>query len=249
MDGDIQRTPAAQPTQPTQQESDFVNDFLKNVDPADLPHVQKYYEDWGAKVTQGFQERAAELQRYKDLGVDYDGIVAAVNLMRIGDTDPLLLYTQIGEFLKEEGLLPVPEENGQEELDPMFEGASPELVKEFKKLQQNSSKFDSFIQQYETNQRNAEGQRQLDKMMEDLHTRHGKFDDKAILARIVDGMKPDEAVADFRKHIEENYNPKPKAPPIVGGGRTAVDQVDSSKMKDRKTRLATVQSILGGIDT
>jgi hypothetical protein len=86
-------------------------------------------------------------------------------------------------------------------------------------------------------------------MMEDLHTRHGKFDDGAILARIMNGMKPDEAVADFNKHISENYNPKASAPPVVGGGRTAVDQVDSSKMKDKKTRLQTIQSILGGIDT
>jgi hypothetical protein len=229
-------------------EDAFVNEFLKNVAPEDLPAVEKYYKDWGAKVTQSQQAKAAELQKYLDLGVDYDSIVASVNLMRLGDTDPLRLYNEIGAFLKEEGLLDVP---GEEEVDvdPMFEGASPEMVKKFKDMESKVSKFDSFVTDFETQQKNAEGQRQLDKMMEDLHTRHGKFDDGAILARIMNGMKPDEAVADFNKHISENYNPKASAPPVVGGGRTAVDQVDSSKMKDKKTRLQTIQSILGGIDT
>lgn len=214
--------------------------------------MEKYFKDWGAKVTQSHQQKAAELQKYLDLGVEYDGLVAAVNLMAIGDKDPLLLYNQIGEYLKEEGLLPMSDSGMQEpELDPIFEGANPELVKKFKDMEGKVTKFDAFMEQYDTQQKNAEGQRQLDKMLGELHTKHGDFDEQAVLARIMNGMKPDEAVQDFNKMISERYNPKPKpsAPPVIGGGRTAVDQVDASKMKDKKTRLATVQSILGGIDS
>lgn len=216
-----------------------------------MPAVEKYYKEWGKQVTQSSQARAAELQRYLDLGVDYDGIVAAVNLMKIGDTDPMLLYTQIGEFLKEEGLLNMPEEQ-EPEVDPMFEGASPELVKKFKDMEAKTTKFETFQQTIEQERQNAEGQRELDKMMKELHTKHGEFDEMAVLARIMNGRKPDDAVKDYNDYLNKNYNPKPKpiAPPVLGGGRTAVDQVDSSKIRHDKTaRKALVNQILGGIDS
>jgi len=216
-----------------------------------LPAVEKYYRDWGAKVTQSSQQKSAELQKYLDLGVDYDGIVAAVNLMKIGDQDPLLLYKQIGEYLKEEGLLEMPQEQ-EVEVDPMFEGASPELVKEFKELKGKVGKFDSFMTDIEQERSNAAGQRELDKMMSELHTKHGEFDEMAVLARIMNGKKPDEAVKDYNDYLAKNYNPKPKAsaPPVLGGGRTAVDQVDSSKIRNDKTaRKALVGQLLEGIDS
>jgi hypothetical protein len=231
-----------------QTDEDFVNEFLKNVAPEDLPAVEKYYKEWGAKVTQSSQQKSAELQRYLDLGVDYDSIVAAVNLMMFGDQNPLALYQQLEAYLKEEGLLEMPTEQGNEEVDPMFEGASPEMVKQFTELKQKADKFESFMTQVESERTNAAGQAELDKMMKELHTKHGDFDEMAILARIMNGMKPDEAVKDFTETISKNYNPKPKAPPVIGGGRTAVDQVDSSKMKDKATRKQYIQSILGGID-
>jgi len=58
-------------------------------------------------------------------------------------------------------------------------------------------------------------------------------------------------VKDYLKVIQELNSPQPKssAPPVLGGGRTAVDQVDSSKMNDPKTRKALVAEILGGIDS
>ena len=219
-----------------------------------MPAVEKYYKEWGKQVTQSSQAKSAELQRYLDIGVDYDSLIAAVNLMRLGDADPLKLYNEIGAYLKEEGLLDMPTEDGGngngQEANPLFDGASPEFVKEYQELKTKADKFESFMTQIEAERTNADGQRQLDKMMGELHTKHGDFDEMAVLARIMNGMKPDEAVADFNEMISKNYNPKAKtAPPVIGGGRTAVDQVDSSKMKDKKTRLAAVQSILGGIDS
>jgi len=244
-----------QPTPPVGQDPNaadaFVNEFLKNVAPEDLPHVEKYYKDWGAKVTQSSQAKSEELQRYLDLGVDFDSIVAAVNLMKIGDTDPLMLYNQIGEYLKEEGLLKMPGEQEQE-VDSMFDGASPELVKKFKDMEAKTTKFEQFQQTIEQERTNAAGQQELDKMMKELHTKHGEFDEMAVLARIMNGHKPDDAVKDYNDYLNKNYNPKPKAtaPPVLGGGRTAVDQVDSSKIRhDKVARKALVNQLLGGIDT
>ena len=219
-----------------------------------MPAVEKYYKEWGKQVTQSSQAKSAELQKYLDIGVDYDSLISAVNLMRLGDADPVKLYNEIGAFLKEEGLLEMSNDadggNTGQEANPLFDGASPEFVKEYESLKAKADKFESFMTQIESERENADGQRQLDKMMGELHTKHGDFDEMAVLARIMNGMKPDEAVADFNEMISKNYNPKAKtAPPVIGGGRTAVDQVDSSKMKDKKTRLAAVQSILGGIDS
>jgi hypothetical protein len=171
--------------------------------------------------------------------------------MKIGDTDPLMLYNQIGEYLKEEGLLKMPEEQ-EPEVDPMFDGASPELVKKFKDMEAKTTKFEQFQQTIEQERTNAQGQRELDKMMKELHTKHGEFDEMAVLARIMNGHKPDDAVKDYNDYLNKNYNPKPKAaaPPVLGGGRTAVDQVDSSKIRHDKTaRKALVNQILGGIDS
>lgn len=189
------------------------------------------------------------------MGTDYESVQAAINTMRWADADPLSFYQAIKEQLESMGIL-TNEQNtqqtGQAPELPEFEGIPESFLKEHLELREKADKFDRFMENYESEKNMQTNQQQLDKIMAELHTKHGRFDEDAVLARMIKGMNPDDAAKDYLKSIQEyisNPQGKQAPPPVLGAGRTAVDQVDSSKLNDPKTRKALVAEILGGIDS
>jgi hypothetical protein len=235
------------------QPDEYVNDFLSKVDPVDRPYVEKYYKDWGAGVTQKFQDYSERIKPWEELGADYESVQAAIATMRWADSDPLAFYNAIKEQLEEMELLTNDNNtqlNTAPTVPPEFDGVPEAFVKEHLELRSKAEKFDKFMSDYENEKNTTQNQQQLDKIMSELHTKHGRFDEDAVLARMIKGMNPDDAVKDYIKVVSEISNPQKQAPPpVLGSGRTAVDQVDSSKLKDNKTRKALVAEILGGIDS
>lgn len=176
--------------------------------------------------------------------------------MRWADSDPVGFYNAIQAQLEEMGLLSndqnIPNGAPPPNIPAEFDGVPEAFVKEHMELRQKAEKFDQFMQSYESDRSAQENQAQLDKIMDGLHTKHGQFDEDAVLARMIKGMNPDDAVKDYLKVVQEFSSPQSRnntPPPVLGGGRTAVDQVDSSKLKDRTTRKAVVAEILGRIDS
>jgi hypothetical protein len=237
-----------------QSEETFGNQFLAKVDPNDRPYVEKYIKDWDSGVTKKFQEYSEKLKPWEELGTDYESVEAAINTMRWADADPMSFYTAIKEQLESMGLLTNEQSNiqpnGQAPEFPEFEGVPEQFLKEHMEMKEKADKFDKFMETYENEKNASQNQAQLDKIMGELHTKHGRFDEDAVLARMIKGMNPDDAVKDYMKVVAEISSPQRQTPPpVLGGGRTAVDQVDTSKLNDNKTRKALVAEILGGIDS
>lgn len=227
------------------------NPFLQGVDEADRPIVSKYINDWDAQTTQRFQALNNELKPWKDLGVDYDNVMNAVNAMMFAERDPVGFYNHVREFLEREGLMPGENmNNGQAPQLPEFEGLPDQFVSKFQSQEQELKELRQFAEEMRNERTQQSQQQQLDNLLSELETKHGKFDKHAVMARILSGMEPDDAVKDFQKYLKGLSSPeqRPTPPNTLGNGRAVRDQVDAKAIRnDPSKRKELVAQLLENI--
>ncbi len=243
--GQIQESPSEVETD-TGFDSGLAHQYLSSVDEADRAIVEKYIKGWDGEVTKKFQSYSEKLKPYEELGVDIDSIKYAVQTMRFAEQDPKGFYEAVAESLKEMGLME-PENTpvGGSPL-PEYDGLPDNFVSEFQSLKKELTDLREFKSNLETERQTQSQQQQLDNLLKDMETKHGKFDQAAVMGRMLQGMSAEDAVKDYQKLIKEISTPATRTPPpILGGGRTAVEQVDSSKIRnDKKARTSLVADLL-----
>ncbi len=123
---------------------------------------------------------------------------------------------------------------------PDWEAKYNELSHKFEGMDEKFSSFQSQQEELEQNQ-------MLDSVMDDLHNRHGDFNEQWILVQIANGSSPDEAVEswnDLQQSIVDSRTSNPP-PPLMGGpGGTPLDQVDKTKLRDPNARKAYGAALL-----
>lgn len=236
--------------EPPQNPDSLANPFLESVDEADREIVSKYITNWDGQVTQKFQDLRGKLNQYESLGDDIDSIKHSVELIRWANENPLDFYEQVRETLKEMELLEQEETPvGMESNLPEYEGVPSKLVEEITGLKSELESLREFKSNYESEKNQQTQQQQLDNLLDTLENDHGKFDRDGVLGRMLKGMSPEDAVKDWQKMIKGFNSPERKTPPpVLSGARTAVDQVDASKIRnDKKARTNLVTDLLKGI--
>lgn len=168
--------------------------------------------------------------------------------MMWADQNPLEFYNAVKSQLEELGLMEneiQPPVGGSNPL-PEYEGLPDGFVKKFQGVEQTLGKINDFVDSFQKEQERNNNRQMLDKTLKDLENKHGKFDEDAVLGRIISKeMTPEEAVLDYLKVIKEFNSPKRETPPpTMGGGRTAMEQVDGNKIKDTKSRKQLVAELL-----
>lgn len=231
----------------------LANPFLEAVDPNDREIVSKYINQWDGQVTKKFQDLRGQLKQYEDLGVDYDYIQHAVQTLNWANQDPVEFYNQVKQALLEMELLDE-ENNGTPPVGtntlPEFEGLNPQFAEKFQTLEKELNDLREFKSNIERERTERTQQQQLDDLLSKLENDHGKFDQDAVLGRMLKGMSPEDAVKDWQKMMKEFNTPERRTPPpTLSGGRTAVEQVDTSKLADKKTRKSLVTDLLRNIDS
>jgi hypothetical protein len=230
-------TPPSNPPESSSGEgefSEFASQYLNSVEEADRPIVSKYIKGWDGNVTQKFQELNDQLKVYQD---------------------PKAFYNIMTEQMRDMGLLD--DSNGTEGTTPVggglpeYEGLPQNFVQEFQTLKDELKGLREFKQSYDQQQQSQSQQQQLDNLLQTLQTEHGEFDQAAVLGRILQGMSPDEAVKDYKKLLQKLGTPERKpAPPVIGTGRIAVEQVDRTKISnDKKARTGLVADILSRLES
>jgi hypothetical protein len=93
---------------------------------------------------------------------------------------------------------------------------------------------------------------QLDSVLDDLRSRHGDFDEEAVLLKMYQGMDPEAAVQSWEQSIQQAINRRSSAkpPPMVLGGNGSVPHggVDPSKLGDKDRRSYIAQQLQAVID-
>ena len=221
--------------------------FLSNIPEADREVVAKYIKDWDAGVTKRFQEINEKYAPYKE--VEPETFQQAVQLYEMATTDPMQLYTALQQWVKDNEMeIEVDDgtDSGVEELDP--------TAKELKQLKAEMAELKAFREENTRKSEEAEQLAALDKTMQALHTKHGDFDDEAVLLRMRRGMKPEDAVKDYNSWLDEKISSRTKKPsaayPVLDGkGGSPLGQVDRSKLTDDKVRKALVMEALAANNT
>jgi len=236
-------------------EDSLSSPFLEGVEEADREIVSKYIKDWDGQVTQKFQSIHEEYAPYKDLGASAEQVQQAMQLYRMAEVDPPGFYRYIGELLTDMDMMDTDTGTGGEEAPatsnlPEYEGIPEEFMTDYQSMKEEIGGLRDFVNGAKAEKESAGQQRQLDELLSGLHTDHGDFDDPAVMGRILQGMDPKDAVKDYQDMVTKVINSRNKRPnpPTLGGGATAIDQVDSSKLTNKKDRVGAVASILKSLE-
>lgn len=222
--------------------------FLKNIPDQDKAIVQKYIKDWDSQVTKRFQGIHDEYKPYKDLG-DIESIQRNMEIVQLLQADPKLFYTNLAKFIDQiEGNDEV-EIDDTEEVEPVVpkqvEKTDPrdsELADLRNQVQQLTGAFTNDIQSRNDQRELA----QLDRTLENLHTKHGDFDDDWVLVQVSRGVPIENAIKSWNDMLGQRVDSFRKATPpriMPGAGNTAGSQVDPSRL-DKKTKINYIQSAL-----
>lgn len=209
-----------------------------------------------------YQDAEAKYKPYEPyIGVEPQNLQYGMNLLRLVNENPQLLYTQLETYLREQGQLPqtTPPANPNEDPDAQDLNKDPwqlEMDRRQAELDQQQQQINEYIQaqQYE---RQVESVKQdLDAKMTALVQKHGdSVDVEDVLARVayqVDkGLAPDvesafaESQATFRRIYERQTRGNANAPHVMSpGGSTAPTQTVAVEDMTFEQRTAYMKSLI-----
>lgn len=232
--GDLSQGGEAQP-------ESLSGDFLKGVPDEDRAVVEKYIKDWDAGVTKRFQSIHDKYSAFKD--VDPDEMTAAFNMMQLVESDPAFVYSQLAEYLQQNGGLP---QMGQEQVQEEYDEDDP-YAEKFGRMEQLVTALAERFLEAEEQTKAQQEDAQLDSIMSQLHDSHGDFDEHYVLAKMLQGFEPEDAVAAWGKTLEtalETQRTSRRPAPVMGsGGGVPGGGVDPSKLNSSQTQELIAQML------
>lgn len=233
---------------PQNEFSDFAQGILNGIPETDRPIVSKYIKDWDGNVTKKFQSIHEQYAPYKDLGPVED-VQEALNWIGMLNEDPIQFYNLIGQALKENNMFPDDETDDYDTL-PEFEGLPPQFVDRFSNLEQRMAKFMDSFEQFQSSTQEEKQIQQIDKLLSEMHTKHGEFDEDWVLMQISRGVSPDDAIKAFQENIVQKYSSQKRPAPtlISGPGSVPSGQADFSKMTKEEKMAYAVQRLQAAQD-
>ncbi len=226
--------------------SEFAQGILNEIPETDRAVVGKYIKTWDGNVTKKFQSYTDKLKGYEALG-EIEYLENLNNWNEMLNNDPVQFMTLLKQAMDEEGIKmsDVSNDKGDRDFSPLpeFEGVPQQFVDRYQNLEKTvndlNSKFGSFNEEKE----NERIQIQLDSMMKDLHTTHGKFNDDFVLVQLSRGVSAEDAIKAWNDEIKQYSSPQ-KAPPNVmhGSGGIPSGQADISKMSKEDKRKMMIEA-------
>jgi hypothetical protein len=223
--------------------SEFARGILSGIPDEDRPVVAKYIKEWDGNVTRKFQEIHQQYQPYMELG-DIEDIQYARYYASMMQNDPAELIRTLTNAMKEAGM---PVDNlfePPQEQEPEQQGYQipPQYLSKVDQLEKALGTVYSQQQTFQQQQIEAQQMAQLDKLMSDMHSQHGDFDDDWFLLQLEKGKTPDQAINAYKERFgSPERKPAPRI--LTGNGAVRQDQVDPSKLSD-KDRKAYALAIL-----
>lgn len=242
---------------------DLANPYLASIPEVDRNVVAKYIKGWQGQVTQRFQALHDQYRPFKDMGdpEELSRARALYDLMNERPEDVFQVLVQnAGEI---PGIQQALQQYGQQQYqqpqqqggfqNPWAEDGIPdEFANMFIQQQQVLAALADKVMGYDSNRQEEQEAAQLDSVLNDLHSRHGNFDEDHVLLRMYQGMDPEAAVQDWTESIQQAINSRQSAkpPPMVLGGNGSVPHggVDPSKMGDADRRSYIAQQLQAVID-
>lgn len=227
--------------------NEFAQGILSKIPEEDRTVVSKYIKEWDGGVTQHLQKIHVDYEPYKELG-DIDDLKIAMEYISLLQNDPRTFIKTVTDAMKEAGMSLNEEDDLEEEFEETPVGIPKEYQQRMDKMEEMlGTMFDRF-EGYTTTQEQERQIAQLDKVIDNLHSTHGDFDDDWVLLQIERGKDPKEAVEMYEKKFG---SPKGKPPPTLLSANGAVrqDQVDPSKLSNEDKKKYAYQVLMANQDT
>ena len=217
--------------------SDFTRGVLSAIPETDRPIVAKYVKDWDGNVTRKFQEIHSQYRPYLELG-DIEDIQYAQYYTSMMQNDPVKFIQELTTAMREAGMDTDNLFDQQEPQEPYVPGQPPQDDRMARELQSRLDQYESMLgtvyqqqQSFQQQQVEAQQMQQLDRLMHDMHTRHGDFDDDWFLLQLEKGATPDQAINAYKERFgSPERKPAPRI--LSGNGAVRQDQVDPSRLSD-----------------
>lgn len=227
--------------------NEFAQGILSKIPEEDRTVVGKYIKEWDGGVTQHLQKIHSEYEPYKELG-DIDDLKTAMAYISMLQNDPATFIKTVTDAMKEAGMSLNDNGEVEEEFEDTLVGMPKEYQKRLDSMEEMLGNMYEQFQGYTTTQEQDKQIAMLDKVMSDLHSEHGEFDDDWVLLQIERGKEPKEAVEMYEKKFG---SPQGKPPPTLLSANGAVrqDQVDPSKLSNEDKKKYAYQVLMANQDT
>jgi hypothetical protein len=215
--------------------------FLSKVPEADRPVVARYIQEWDRGVQGRFQQIHEQYKPYKEFG-DANDVKQAMELSRLVNEDP----QQVFDFLA--GHLGYQLNNGQPQGMPQQQapenpwaelGIPDEFAAEVLQMRQLNEALVQKVMGMDNATQESRDQAALDDLLGALNEKYGDFNETYVMAQIVQGVDPEQAVQQWNQEIQNGINSRSSRPaPAVLGGSGSVPQsgVDPRKMSSEDVR-------------
>lgn len=237
--------------------SELYQGFLKDVDPRDLPVVQKYVRPWDQQVNARFREIHQQYEPYKKLGVPYEDLQAAVTIAQLLDNDPEYVWRTLGQEFGYGGQTqqtstpsPTPAVaagnggNGAGNGDP-YSGQLPEpFVAEFGQMRELVTALAQEMLKSRQQTQQQQQDQQLEEHLTALKKKYGDFDEDFVISHMWRGKSGDDAVQAYKQLVQNALNSQASrsrpVPPVLGGGGAVPAGVNPAELsrKDAKGLMA-----------
>lgn len=224
----------------------MVNPFLKNVNPADRPVLERYLKDWDANVTRRFQAIHDQYRPYKNLG-DVETIQSAMSVYNMLGSDPMQIYrlleTELAEELSQQGSGQQPQpvvQQGEGGPHEVWGNLPPAAVEKLGQFEQLLTAIAQRLIDGDQQKKKADDDAHLESTLERLRSQFGEFDEEYVLSKMFRGMKPEEAVQAYKQFVtsvvsQQNRRP---APNVLTGAGTIPSGQQPANRDERKATFA-----------
>jgi hypothetical protein len=226
----VQGQPANEPVvtdAPQQQNTAPYQEYLDRI-PEDLRgQIEPIFKEWDGNVTKQFQSLHSEYDPYKPLVEEYEAsaLQQAVALAKYMEEKPeefLKQFMEVNGLSLEQGTVgTTPQQQGlpqQQQSDDPYE-------QRFGTLEQQLNQIVQALQGQQQMTQQQQQQAELDRVMGELHTKHGDFDDIYVLSLIGTGMDPEAAVNRFQQTVSQfGGSLQQQAPKVAGAGGSGYPQ-------------------------
>ena len=224
----------------------MVNPFLKNVNPADRPVLERYLKDWDANVTRRFQSIHDQYRPYKSLG-DVETIQSAMAVYNMLDSDPMKIYNLLQESLADEIAASGQQPQFQPGVQPEVSGPHeiwgempPAAIEKLGQMEQLLTAMAQRLVDGDKRQKQADDDAHLETTLNGLREKFGDFDEEYVLSKMFRGMKPEEAVQAYKQFVSGivSQNGSRPAPRVLTGAGSIPTGQQPANNDQRKAAFA-----------
>lgn len=225
-------------------------DNVLNIIPEEFhDQVKTHFQQWDKGVEDRFSEVHSKYDPYKDFvenEVDASQLKMGLGILQAIEQDPKQVYEALAQQFNLSG---APDEQGNTDNVPAeYADLPPAVVKRLQDLERGYETVAGQLNKdLEAKQQAAEDQK-LEQTLAGLKAKHGDFHEGFVLAQMLQGAKPDEAVQQWNTLREEItiQARRPQAPKILGGGGVGIpgeQRLDVKKLDPKGTKDLVAQML------